>query len=242
MNSILQERRQTNQSSHPSHAIERRRTCFPPELSTAAPARSPAQLADDALIRQAQNKDRAAFSELVKKYQTKLARGLACLAHDRADVEDIAQEAFMRAYRALPSFRFEASFYTWLYRIAVNCARKHHSAKYRRAPVSQPLEEAAEDPRPAQYAEPDDASPNSILENKQTLMALNAVLDRMPAEMSLALLLCELEGLSYQEIAVEMACPIGTVRSRISRARDIIADKLAPMVDGVAVPCRRGAA
>jgi RNA polymerase sigma-70 factor (ECF subfamily) len=193
--------------------------------------------ADDALVCKAQEGDRAAFDQLVRKYQGKLLRVLSRMTYDQADAQDIVQETFIRAYRALPSFRREASFYTWLFRIGINSARNHRMAKMLRADVSQQLVLEPDEAPDEGKAVPDDHSPVALLENKQTLMALSDVLDAMPAHLSGPLLLCELEGLSYLEIAQVMKCPIGTVRSRIFRARELIAARLAPMIDS-ALPSR----
>lgn len=234
MNLIPQERRRTVRSSWPAQMENRAARAGQP----GSIARTSTDMqADEALVCRAQQGDRAAFDQLVLKYQRKLLRVLSRMTYDQADVQDIVQETFIRAYRALPSFRREASFYTWLFRIGINSARNHRVAKMLRADVSQQLVADTDESHDEGKAVPDDQSPIALLENKQTLMALSDALDDMPVHLSGPLLLCELEGLSYLEISAVMKCPIGTVRSRIFRARELVAAKLAPLLDG-ALPSR----
>lgn len=187
--------------------------------------------ADQALVERVQSGDKQAYGLLVAKYQRKLMRLLSRLIRDPAEVEDVAQETFIKAYRALPNFRGDSAFYTWLYRIGVNTAKNWLVANGRRAPTSTDVDsEEAES-----YAEGDllrDAdTPEHLLMSKQIADTVNAAMEKLPEDLRMALTLREIEGLSYEEIAETMGCPIGTVRSRIFRARDAIADKLRPLLD-----------
>lgn len=186
---------------------------------------------DEQLVKRIQNGDSSAFNELVRKYERRLFRVISRIIHDPTDAEDIVQESFIRAYRALPSFRGEAGFYTWLFRIAVNSAKNFATTRQRKAGVSAQLTLDDDDTASDLLSIADNHSPMADLENKQTIAALNDVLDAMPVDLSAALILCEIDGLSYQEIAVVMQCPLGTVRSRIFRARELIAQKLGPLLD-----------
>lgn len=187
--------------------------------------------ADQVLVERVQAGDRLAFDRLVAKYQRKLNRLLSRYVRDHAEVEDVAQETFIKAYRALPSFRGESAFYTWLYRIGINTAKNHLVAKSRRAPTSTDFD--------ADEAEAfDDAdllhdinTPERVLQSKQIGQTVNAAMAALPEELRNAIILREIEGLSYEEIAAEMGCPIGTVRSRIFRAREAVAEKLRPLLD-----------
>jgi RNA polymerase sigma-70 factor (ECF subfamily) len=185
---------------------------------------------DQVLVERAQAGDKHAFELLVVKYQRKLARLLSRFIRDQAEVEDVAQEAFIKAYRALPSFRGESAFYTWLYRIGINTAKNFLVSQGRRAPTSTGF-----DAEEAETFEDADAlrdlnTPESALLTKEIGHTVNEAVGSLPEELRTALTLRELEGLSYEEIAQVMNCPIGTVRSRIFRARETVADKLRPLL------------
>lgn len=186
---------------------------------------------DQTLVERAQKGDKQAFEQLVGKYQRKLGRLLSRFIHDHAEVEDVSQETFIKVYRALPTFRGESAFYTWLYRIGVNTVKNHMLAKGRRAPTSTEFDadeaEAFED---AEHLH-DINTPERLLQSKQIGQTVNAAMDALPEELRNAIVLREIDGLSYEEIALEMNCPIGTVRSRIFRARETIAEKLRPLLD-----------
>lgn len=185
---------------------------------------------DQELVERAQKGDKRAFELLVTKYQRKLARLLSRMVRDQAEIEDITQESFIKAYRALPQFRGESAFYTWLYRIAVNTAKNYLVARGRRAPTS--TEFNAEEAEGFEDAEllRDIATPDAELQTKQIAAAVNKAVEALPEELRTAITLREIEGLSYEEIAQMMDCPIGTVRSRIFRAREAIAEKIRPML------------
>jgi len=185
---------------------------------------------DQLLVERAQRGDKHAFELLVAKYQRKLVRLISRIVRDPAEVEDVAQEAFIKAYRALPQFRGESAFYTWLYRIAVNTAKNFLVAQGRRAPTS--TEKDAEEAETFEDAGQlrDINTPESILMSRQVAMTVNAAMDKLPQELRTAITLREVEGMSYDEIAELMDCPIGTVRSRIFRAREAIATDLRPLL------------
>lgn len=185
---------------------------------------------DQELVERAQKGDKRAFELLVLKYQRKLARLLSRMVRDPAEIEDITQESFIKAYRALPQFRGESAFYTWLYRIAVNTAKNYLVARGRRAPTT--TEYNAEEAEGFEDAEllRDIATPDAVLQTKQIAAAVNKAVEALPEELRTAITLREIEGLSYEEIAQMMDCPIGTVRSRIFRAREAIAEKIRPML------------
>lgn len=186
---------------------------------------------DQQLVERAQRGDKQAFGLLVSKYQRKLGRLLSRLIRDPAEVEDVAQEAFIKAYRALPSFRGDSAFYTWLYRIGINTAKNYLVSQGRRAPTTTEF-----DSEEAETFEDGDQlrdinTPERMLQSKQIGETVNSAMEALPEELRTAIVLREIEGLSYEEIASIMDCPIGTVRSRIFRAREAIADKLRPLLD-----------
>jgi len=186
---------------------------------------------DQQLVERAQRGDKRAFELLVVKYQRKLARLLSRFIRDPGEVEDVAQEAFIKAYRALPSFRGDSAFYTWLYRIGINAAKNYLVAMGRRAPTT--TEHDAEDAESFDDGDQlrDINTPENLLMSKQVAAVVNAAMEQLPEELRTAITLREIEGLSYEDIAEIMNCPIGTVRSRIFRAREAIAEKLKPMLD-----------
>jgi RNA polymerase sigma-70 factor (ECF subfamily) len=153
------------------------------------------------------------------------------LIRDSTEIEDVAQEAFIKAYRALPNFRGESAFYTWLYRIAINTAKNYLVSLGRRAPTTTEADiEDAETFDDGDHLR-DLNTPDSMLLTKQVAEAVNRAIDQLPEDLRTAIVLRELEGLSYEEIAESMRCPIGTVRSRIFRAREAIAMELRPILD-----------
>jgi RNA polymerase sigma-70 factor (ECF subfamily) len=175
------------------------------------------------LVKAAQGGDMRAFDALINRYKSRLTRYLSTLLRDAGDSEDIAQETFIKAYLALGSFRGESSFSTWFFRIGINTAKRALVRNKRRFPRAvEPPGEAAGS-RQHSAAETDYDTPEARLESKQILNLLNSALDGLPEEQRDALVLRELEGLSYEEIAQQMHSPVGTVRSRIHRARDTIA-------------------
>jgi RNA polymerase sigma-70 factor (ECF subfamily) len=187
--------------------------------------------ADWQLVERVQKGDKRAFDLLVAKYQRKLFRLLSRLIRDPAEIEDVAQEAFIKAYRALPGFRGESAFYTWLYRIAINTAKNHLVAQGRRVPTRTDTEiEDAENFEDGDSLRTED-TPDRMLLSKQVAEAVNRAIERLPEELRTAIVLREIEGLSYDEIAVSMNCPIGTVRSRIFRAREAVAEELRPILE-----------
>jgi RNA polymerase sigma-70 factor (ECF subfamily) len=185
---------------------------------------------DRQLVERAQRGDKQAFSLLVEKYQRKLARLLSRFIRDQAEVEDVTQEAFIKAYRALPAFRGDSAFYTWLYRIGINTAKNYLMAMGRRAPTSTEVE--AEEAEGLDEGEQlrDINTPESLLLSREIAETVNATIEKLPEELRKAIQMRELEGMSYEDIAQAMDCPIGTVRSRIFRAREAIAEQLRPLL------------
>src|SRR5665647_526176 len=186
---------------------------------------------DQELVERAQRGDKRAFGMLVEKYQRKLGRLLSRMIRDQAEVEDVVQEAFIKAYRALPNFRGESAFYTWLYRIGINTAKNYLVAMGRRPQVINEIEiEDAENFEDGNELRTMD-TPETELLGKEIAKTVNDTVASLPEELRTAITLREIEGLSYEEIATLMNCPIGTVRSRIFRARETIAEKLRPLLD-----------
>jgi RNA polymerase sigma-70 factor (ECF subfamily) len=186
---------------------------------------------DQELVERAQRGDKQAFGLLVEKYQRKLARLLSRFVRDPAEVEDVTQEAFIKAYRALPKFRGDSAFYTWLYRIGINTAKNYLMAAGRRAPTSTGVDsEEAESLEEGEQLR-DINTPESLLLSREIGDTVNATMEALPEELRTAIQLREIEGMSYEDIAQIMNCPIGTVRSRIFRAREAIADQLKPLLD-----------
>lgn len=186
---------------------------------------------DQQLVVRAQHGDQQAFGLLVSKYQRKLARLLSRLIRDPAEVEDVAQETFIKAYRALGNFRGDSAFYTWLYRIGINTAKNYLVSQGRRAPTRTDF-----DSEEAETFEDGDLlrdinTPERMLLSKQIGETVNSAMEALPEDLRTAIMLREIEGMSYEDIAKMMDCPIGTVRSRIFRAREAVAEKLRPLLD-----------
>lgn len=189
--------------------------------------------ADQVLVRRVQDGDQAAFNLLVLKYQRKVLRLVSRIVRDPSEVEDVVQEAFVKAYRALPKFRGESAFYTWLYRIAVNTAKNHLVSLGKQPIPMTDLTPDADDTESfqARSVVTDNQTPESLLLSRQIAETVNQSIESLPAELRTAITLREIEGLSYEEIAEAMNCPIGTVRSRIFRAREFISAALRPLLD-----------
>ncbi len=182
------------------------------------------------LVRRVQKGERRAFDLLVQKYQHKVVALVARFVRQPEEAEDIAQEAFVKAYRALPNFRGDSAFYTWLYRIAVNTAKNHLVAQGRQVSLADVETEEAEQFDSADGLREYD-TPEGILLSKEIAQHIDKALKALPSDLREAVTLRELEGLSYDEIAQVMDCPVGTVRSRIFRAREAIAKVLAPLLE-----------
>jgi len=185
---------------------------------------------DQQLVERAQRGDKHAFELLVGKYQRRLGRLISRFVRDSAEVEDVTQEAFIKAYRALPSFRGDSAFYTWLYRIGINTAKNYLVSLGRRAPTTTQFDaEESEDFESSDLLH-DINTPEQELMSKEVAGVVNSTLQKLPDDLRTALTLREIEGLSYEEIAEIMNCPIGTVRSRIFRARETVATNLRPLL------------
>ncbi|HBT34362.1 MAG TPA: RNA polymerase sigma factor RpoE [Pusillimonas sp.] len=185
---------------------------------------------DAELVARVQRGDKRAYDLLVLKYQRKIMRLLSRMIREPSEVEDVAQEAFIKAYRALPQFRGDSAFYTWLYRIAINTARNWQASSQRR-PMSSSIVSNEDDETFDQIDNLTDIStPESVLASRQVVSTVNEAIDALPEELRTAIVLREIEGMSYEDIAQSMGCPIGTVRSRIFRAREAIAAQLRPVL------------
>jgi RNA polymerase sigma-70 factor, ECF subfamily len=190
--------------------------------------------ADALLVERFKRGDVQAFEMLVVKYQRRIERLIARMVRDADLVQDIAQETFIRAHRALPQFRGDSAFYTWLYRIAVNSAKKALSDMKRDPVVTEAalaLRDDDDETSRAQTELTDGETPESLLASKEIAATVNAAIEALSEDLRQAITLREIEGLSYEEIAEAMNCPIGTVRSRIFRAREAIAERLRPHID-----------
>ena len=197
---------------------------------------SPAEKAVDSdamLVERTVAGDQKAFELLVIKYQRRIQRLIGRMVRDVDLVEDIAQETFIRAYRALAQFRGEAQFYTWLYRIAVNTAKKALMDLKRNPTVSENSFRSGDDDEtsPQEHELTSSETPDAVLASKEIAEIINAAMDALPEELRQAITLREIEGLSYEEISEAMGCPIGTVRSRIFRAREAISGKVKPLLE-----------
>lgn len=185
---------------------------------------------DLALVRKVQAGDKRAFDLLVLKYQHKIANLVSRFGHDHHEVQDVTQEAFIKAYQGLKNFRGDSAFYTWLYRIAINTSKNHRISASRRPT------DGSVDSTDAEYFDSasglrDIADPHSEFMTDEIAKTVKVAIASLPAELQTAITLRELKGLSYEEIADIMECPIGTVRSRIFRARDAIGQQLHPLID-----------
>ncbi len=185
---------------------------------------------DQQLVKRVQKGDKRAFDLLVLKYQHKVMSLVSRYIRDHSEVQDIAQEAFIKAYRALANFRGDSQFYTWLYRIAVNTAKNHLVTQGRRPPAQDMDAEDAEHIGPAGYLS-DIASPDKLLARDELKAVVFEAIDNLPDELRTAISLREMEGMSYEDIGEVMQCPIGTVRSRIFRARESIDKAMAPLLE-----------
>ncbi len=186
---------------------------------------------DLALVQLAQRGDPAAFDALVRRYQHKVVKLVLRYVRDPAEAEDIAQEAFIKAYRALPRFRGDSAFYTWLYRIAINTAKNVLAARGR-SPVSYDIDKDSDEASPMESYMKDTATPEALAMTDEIRSTVNQAIDQLPEDLRTAIVLRELEGLSYDEIAQAMSCPVGTVRSRIFRAREAIDARLREVFEG----------
>ncbi|MBU2919247.1 MAG: RNA polymerase sigma-70 factor (ECF subfamily) [Psychrosphaera sp.] len=188
------------------------------------------QKKDLGLVRKAQAGDKAAFDLLVRKYQNKIISLVSRYLGNNGDVQDVAQDAFIKAYTALPGFRGEAAFYTWLYRIAVNSAKNYLMARGRR-PYTVDVDAEETEYYETSEALRENASPESLALTEEIKHVIFDTIESLPDELKVAIQLREIDGMSYEEISIAMGCPIGTVRSRIFRARDAIDLKLQPLIE-----------
>ena len=187
---------------------------------------------DLGLVRRVQRGERGAYDLLVLKYQHKVVKLVMRYMRDPADAEDVAQEAFIKAYRALPQFRGDSAFYTWLYRIAINTAKNALAARERN-PVTYDLDMQGNDESADMVARlKDPETPEGLALTEEIRSTVNAAIGELPQDLRTAIVLRELEGMSYEEIAAAMDCPVGTVRSRIFRAREAIDRRLREVFDG----------
>ncbi|MGB4562104.1 MAG: RNA polymerase sigma factor RpoE [Methylophilaceae bacterium] len=195
------------------------------------PPKNPEREIDQKLVEKAQKGDKQAFGILVEKYHKKLYRLLSRMVRDQSEIEDIVQDSFIKAYRAINNFRGDSAFYTWLYRIGVNTAKNHLMALGRRPKAMNEVElediENFDDAGDLRTYE----TPESVMMTKEIAATVNDTIEHLPEELRSAITLREMDGLSYEEIAEIMDCPIGTVRSRIFRARESIAEKLKPLIE-----------
>lgn len=186
---------------------------------------------DQALVVRVQKGDRPAFDLLVRKYQHRIAKLVSRFVSDRSEVEDVTQEAFIKAWRAIKGFRGDSAFYTWLYRIAINTAKNYLVSQGRRPPATDIEAEEAEGTSMGVTLR-ENATPESHLHADEIAITVERAVARLPEDLRTAITLREIDGLSYEEIADVMDCPIGTVRSRIFRAREAIDAELKPLIEG----------
>jgi RNA polymerase sigma-70 factor (ECF subfamily) len=187
------------------------------------------QKVDQALIERVQQGDKTAFDVLVRKYQNRVVKVIARYIRDQSEVYDVAQEAFIKAYRALPNFRGDSAFYTWMYRIAINTAKNYLVAQGRRMPnVDIEAQEAEQFDGVSALKEY--ATPEHLLLRDEVESTIYSTIEQLPEDLRTAITLREIDGLSYEDIADAMGCPVGTVRSRIFRAREAIDKKLSPLI------------
>ena len=194
----------------------------------------PERESDQVLVERVQAGDKKAFDLLVSKYHQRVIRLISRLVRNPAEVEDIAQEAFIKAYRSIGQFRGDSAFYTWLYRIAVNSAKNALKASNRRPiPMSDLMKSDENEEGEAWPVESaiDFQTPEALLASRQVAQTVDAAIQSLAEDLRTAIMLREIEGLTYEEIAEAMNCPIGTVRSRIFRARETIAKQLRPLLD-----------
>ncbi|MFM8340700.1 MAG: RNA polymerase sigma factor RpoE [Methylomonas sp.] len=185
---------------------------------------------DQDLVLRVQRGDKSAFDLLVIKYQHRIVHLVNRYVKDPSEAQDVAQDSFIKAYRALPDFRGDSAFYTWLYRIAINTAKNYLLARNRRfMDYELEIEDAEHVENALQLRNLD--TPENLLMNEQIMSVIQSAIDKLPEEMRIAITLREFEGMSYEEIAEAMDCPIGTVRSRIFRAREAIDEKLLPLLN-----------
>ncbi len=199
---------------------------MPKPVTEAGPVKTDS---DRMLVERVQRGDRSAFDMLVRKYQYKIIKLISRYVHDSTEALDVAQEAFIKAYRAIPGFRGDSAFYTWLYRIAINTAKNHLVAESRR-----PLDHGVDLQDPEQYDMQarlrDMDTPERLLLTEEIQRTVEAAIEQLPEDLRTAIILREIDGMSYEEIAQAMSCPVGTVRSRIFRAREAIDGKLRPLL------------
>lgn len=185
---------------------------------------------DAELVARVQRGDKQAFDLLVLKYQRKIMRLLSRMIRDPSEIEDVAQESFIKAYRALPQFRGESAFYTWLYRIAINTARNWLAQNNRRPSTPSAQENEDGETFDATDNLTDSSNPESEMASRQIADTVNKAINDLPEDLRNAIVMREIDGMSYEDIAESMSCPIGTVRSRIFRAREAIATRLRPLL------------
>ena len=188
------------------------------------------KISDQALVERVQKGDRRAFDALVRLYQQRIVKLIMRYVHDPVEAQDVAQEAFIKAYRALPGFRGDSAFYTWLYRIAINTAKNYLVANQRR-PVDYQLDLQDPEQVEANVRLRDEATPERMALQEELRVTIEQAIAALPDELRTAIMLREIDGLSYEEIASAMQCPVGTVRSRIFRAREAIDKSIAPLLN-----------